>query len=312
MQDVELPLVRTFLVLADELNFRRAAERLFIAQPALSQRIARLEEKVGMRLFDRTTRRVELTFQGRELVPTAMALVSAQENFASRASALSSGRTDELRVAYTVSTGYDVVPGLVSRFRHHNPDVEVLARETWGRDVVAGLRTRAFDVAIGRVFDPPDDMEAIVLRHEGLVATLGEDHPLAGRTSLRLADLDGEQIMFWPRELAPLYHDLLLSICRAGGCTPRIVHNPIPGQRILTRLSGDVLAIRPESCRFLRPDGLVLVDLVDEVATVPVMMMWPREHRSPNDVAAWRRNAEAFADFAGWKGYGSPLEARTS
>lgn len=221
---MELRQLRYFVAVAEELHFRRAAARLHISQPPLSQQIAALESELGCRLLERTRRRVELTAAGDAFLRDARTLLAELDRAIGTARAIDSGQAGVLRIGFVGSALHSILPAAVQRFRRARPQVEVELRE---RSTVEGLRalvTGAVDVALVR---PPIEPDAtlfveVVLR-ERTIAVLPADHPLAALRRVPLRRLASEPLVLFPRAQAPGYHDLLIGRLAATGAPPRVV-----------------------------------------------------------------------------------------
>jgi DNA-binding transcriptional LysR family regulator len=187
-----------FIALAEELHFARAAERLHVTQPALSQTLRQLEAEVGVRLVIRTTRRVALSPEGALFLPSAQAAVEAFEAAIGGVRRLAAGELGHLRVGYTIGAAVDLVPEILRQFGQRYADVELeLAEYDFGRPA-AGLDGGAVDVAIMR---PPIDVEDVVFREllqEPRVACMPSSHRLAERDAVSVREVLGEPIIAAP------------------------------------------------------------------------------------------------------------------
>jgi len=197
---VELRQLRFFVTLAEELHFGRAAERVYIAQPAFSEQIKRLESELGARLFDRTSHYVRLTEAGRMFLDEIQPALARVEHAAAVAALVSRGVLGTLRVGLAGAAINELTPAILREFATRCPDVGVVLREYGFFDPTAGLSERDVDVAFVRPPLPRQrDLEVIPLRSEPRVAVMAADHPLAGSDSLSLEDLAGEPLVTGPR-----------------------------------------------------------------------------------------------------------------
>src|SRR6218665_358304 len=195
--DVNLRALRYFEALGTELNYRRAAEKLFITQPALSAAIQGLERIVGDRLFDRDTRSVSLTATGREWLPHVRKALT-EVDVALKAVATLVGHGN-VRLGYLIGTGADLLFRLLDGTDKAFPDITIEAVEFDFSDPTAGLASGTTDIALLR---PPVDvpnMEMAILAEEPWVACLPRSHPLAGRSELRIEELLDEPIVVAPK-----------------------------------------------------------------------------------------------------------------
>ena len=216
--------LRYFVAVAEELHFRRAAARLHISQPPLSQQIRQLEDELGCRLLARTRRRVELTPAGQAFLRDARQLLSELDGAVQTARRIDAGQTGRLRVNFVGSALLSIVPGIVQRFRATAPDVEIELHE---RPTVEQLRlVSAGVVDVGLVRPPIEELAEVraeVVLRERSVAVLPAGHELARLRRVPLQRLAAEPLVLFPREQAPGFHDLLMSSMAALDAHPRVI-----------------------------------------------------------------------------------------
>jgi DNA-binding transcriptional LysR family regulator len=190
--DVELRHLRSFVAVAEELNFTRAAERLHLAQPALSTQIRQLELRVGARLLDRTTRRVELTPAGRALLEAAPGLLAGVDDALRAARRAAAGETGELTVGLLATAALDVTPRILRAFAAERPQVAVSVRNVDFADPSGGVRSGDADLAMVWLPFEDEGLACDPLFDDRRMAVLAADHPLAAREALAAEDLLGE------------------------------------------------------------------------------------------------------------------------
>ena len=222
---MELRHLRYFVAVAEELHFGRAAQRLHIAQPPLSQQIRRLEEDLGDRLFHRTNRRVELTDAGRAFLVEARLTLAQAERAREVVSRTARGEVGQLLVGHMASAELSVFPRLLPAFRRRHPGVEVVFQLVGESEQLQMLRDGQIHAGFMRA--PAADRALTVkpIFREPLVAVLPTRHPLARRRSVALAELRDERFVLFPRGFAPAYYDALMAIFRDAGVEPRVVHD---------------------------------------------------------------------------------------
>jgi DNA-binding transcriptional LysR family regulator len=187
--------LRYFVVVAEELHFTRAANRLYIAQPALSEQIRRLEDELGVQLLRRTTRKVELTAAGEEFLSRARRILAEADEALAEASRAARGETGRLRVATGATAGVAQVPEMLRAFREARPDVELDLRQSDWEDYTGGLRAGAVDAAFVWLPFEQEGLSLATLHVEPRVAVLEAGHPLAAQGELRMEQLVDEP---WP------------------------------------------------------------------------------------------------------------------
>ena len=234
-------LLRAFVALAGELHFGRAAVRLHVTQPALSQQIARLERQLGVRLFDRTRTHVELTEAGAAALAAARTAVDAAAAVEDVARSHARGEAGELRLGLSPGTHY-VAQSLLAEFARRRPKVRVRASQDSSGALAEQVADGGLELAIGFCTEPRPGVECEWLRDEPAVVAVAADHPLAKRTAVALADLAGETFALVDAHDGPGYNAALHEHCRAAGFearTPADPHGPLAWETAV-RTSGCV------------------------------------------------------------------------
>ena len=284
--NVELRHLRYFVAVAEELHFGRAAERLHMAQPPLSQAIRNLEAELGAALLERTSRRVELTEAGRGLLDDARTLLASFEKALETARRTGRGETGHLTVGALSSTSV-VVPQIARRFLEREPDVGLTLRHMTVGELGGALRRGEIDVAIAYALESVPDgipwengFRTQRLALMPIVAALPGNHPLADRTSVSGAELSDEGWVNIPPSLSPEYHGTFLAICRRHGIEPKLVAEGTTMRALLELVAGGVgLAIAPSHARQLQPDGVAYIPLAGE--EIGISMFWRERGDSP-------------------------------
>ncbi|REF00432.1 LysR family transcriptional regulator [Thermomonospora umbrina] len=303
--DLSLRLLRAFLVVAEEEHVGRAARRLFVSQPALSQDVRRLERQVGVALFDRGPRGMTLTPAGAAFADAARGALLALDRAADDARrAGGAGNRPRVSLAYTPSLGNDLLPRLLPELERRRPHIEISEREVDTGEAAPAVEAGRSDLALAHCPDPSPRLRATPLADEPLVAAVAADHPLARRDGpAALDELAGLDLLLWPRRTAPAYHDRILEICRAAGLTVTVRPGP---RRALTRsylLAGrDVFALLPRGAAALPVPGLALLPLRDPDAVVPLVLLGRHDEDRPEtaEIAdALRETVAALLDAGG-------------
>jgi DNA-binding transcriptional LysR family regulator len=210
-----------FLILAHELHFRRASERLFLSQPALSKRIQRLEEKVGGALFARTRRKVALTEAGRVLVPVAERLLRESETALGLAREVTEGRAGTLRIGFGIASVSEVLPRTIIRFRRAYQRVELQMQDMSTPAQISALLEGRIDIGIVRMPIARPELDSFPLFRERLVTATPRAVPYRPRDGL--ASLRDRPFILQPRSASETFHDHVLAVCRHAGFMPSIV-----------------------------------------------------------------------------------------
>ena len=221
---IELRLWRQFVAVAEELHFGRAALRLHMTQPPLTQAIANIEKQLGVRLFDRTKRSVQLTATGQALLPEARELLARAQALPSHARAAAHGELGRLRLAFVSTVGFGLLPQWVRAFRALHPQVEFELVEATG-DVQLRLLERGEVDAGFMLHSPgfaPAGLEHLRISREPLVLALPEQHALAASRALSLAAVLAQPLVMFPRRILPSLHDAIFGMYHASGREPHI------------------------------------------------------------------------------------------
>ena len=266
--EIELRHLRYFLAVAETLHFSRAAERLGMAQPPLSQQIRRLEELIGHRLFDRTTRGVRLTLAGQLLAERARSTLDKVDDDLEQVRRLGRGEEGTLTVGFSGSVMFTQLPAAIESYRRRYPKVELRLRELATSAQLAALLDGTLDLAFMRDGDPTEGIQTTTLLKEPYVAVLPAAHRLARKRSLRVGDLRGEPFIFFARRMGPLAFDRTMACCEAGGFRPRVVQDA-PQWPTLVRLVGAGLGVSlaPACVATLAMPGAVFRDVHAQVRT---------------------------------------------
>ncbi|MFF7456860.1 LysR family transcriptional regulator [Kitasatospora sp. NPDC008115] len=283
--ELPLPQLHAFTVLAEELHFGHAAARLGIAQPPLSQQIARLEAKVGHPLFVREPGRVALTPAGRELLPAARRALADLADGLAAARAVGSGRAGRLRIGFSASLALTVLPGVLGTFRERYPDVDLDLCEMTTAPQLDALRERTIDVGLLR--EPPDDDGAGPLGFrtvltEPFLAVLPAGHPLAGRRTVDVAELADEPFVLLPRPVGPRLYDRITELCGTAGFAPRIVQHAVEWQTVCALVGAGLgVSLAPAGIRRLGLREVAFRPVEPRSVRTLVAVAWRREDRSP-------------------------------
>ncbi|KSJ20918.1 LysR family transcriptional regulator [Pseudomonas aeruginosa] len=282
---MELRHLRYFIAVAEELHFGRAAERLGISQPPLSQQIQALEEEIGARLFERTNRRVELTDAGRLFLDESRQVLAQVDKAVLLARRAHLGELGELKIGFTSSAPFtSTIPSSIHAFRKAYPDVHLDLQEMSSRQVLKALLDESLQVGVIRPLALPDAVHWVELFREPLVAVLRADHPLAAGSEdgLAIAALAEEPFVFFPRSYGTGLYDQVIALTRQAGFSPRIAQEASEAMTIIGLVSAGLgVSILPASFRRTRVDGVVYRTLSDPEATTAVWLVRRQNEGSP-------------------------------
>lgn len=280
---MELSDLRSFVAVAEELHFGRAAERLHVTQPPLSRQIRRLEDEMNVRLFHRTTRRVDLTDAGREFLADARQVLSAAERATTRARSVDRGETGRLAIGAVTPAIDGFLPDLVREYRARHPRVDVSLAEMDTASQLDALRADRLHAGFVRLAG--HDVRGLstqVLRRERLVLALPRRHRLAGEGAVPLASLAGEPVVALAPDVQPELHRRLAVACSEAGFALRVAQTTrtVPTMTALVA-AGMGVAFVPESARSTRRAGVVWREIRGKLPGVEISVAWRSWNASP-------------------------------
>ncbi|WP_110649391.1 LysR substrate-binding domain-containing protein [Salinicola peritrichatus] len=281
---MELRYLRYFVAVAEELHFSRAAERLGISQPPLSQQIQALERELGSRLLIRTNRRVELTEAGRLFLDEARDILARTERASRLVSRVGRGETGRLRIGFTTSVPLiAALPRVLLDYRRHYPDVDLRMQELNSQRQIPPLLEGDLDIGIMRATTLPDELQATLLLREPLVAVVNAASPQADeRRPLSLAQLATQPFVYFSPSAGTGLIDRFHALFAKHGLTPRIVQE-VGGPNTIISLvaSGLGVSLLPESFRHIQIDNVRYRRLEDLDAVSEVWMAHARHRATP-------------------------------
>ena len=222
---MELRHLRYFVAVAEELSFTRAAERLHIGQPPLSQQVQALEEEIGAVLFDRTRRSIRLTEAGRIFLEDAQRILALASSAAATAQRVEKGEIGQLKIGFTKSTAFTpLFPKLINTYRTRFPNVQLILQEMSTMRQVTALADYSLDIGFIR---PPENGTALplsitTLQSHRLSVFLPENHHLATRSSITIADLKNEGFIMFPRDEGTTLNPQIYRLCAEAGFIPKV------------------------------------------------------------------------------------------
>ncbi|MFC9459462.1 LysR substrate-binding domain-containing protein [Streptomyces sp. NPDC058430] len=274
----------SFVAVAEELHFTRAAERLRMTQPPLSRQIQLLEHDLGVQLLDRTNRSVRLTPAGRTFLNEARHILRQSEHAALAVRQVSAGEAGAIAIGFTAASVNSALGTLLEVARSAMPRVEVVLRELVTRDQLEAITEGSLDLGMIRPANTGPDLETRSAVREGLLAALPTGHPLAGREGdLRVEDFDGEEVLMYSPVEARYFHELLVSIFRAAQVTPVFTQYLSQVHSILAMVNaGWGIALVPEAAAQMRFGGITYKPLsLTDPKPVELNLVWRRNNDNP-------------------------------
>jgi DNA-binding transcriptional LysR family regulator len=285
---IELRQWRQFVAVAEELHFGRAARRLHMTQPPLTQAIAQLEKSLEVRLFERTKRSVELSATGLALLPHARDLLARSQALPALARAAANGEVGRLRLGFVSTAGFDLLPQWIRAFRARCPGVALELLEATGDMQLTAFARGDMDAGV-LLHSPgfaPAGLSRLGVAEEPLWLALPSQHRLTAHERLPLAEVLKEPLVIFPRRILPSVYDAVLGLYHASGQTPHIAQEAIQMQTIVNLVSAGLgVAWVPQSVRQFQRQGVVYREVKGR-AGMPVplcqtSLVWPTDAQNP-------------------------------
>ncbi len=275
---MELRHLHYFVAVAEELNFSRAAERLHMAQPPLSQQIRQLEEELEFQLFHRTKRSVQLTEAGQVFLTEAKKILQQVDRSIQTGRQANRGEVGHLVVGFVSSAAYNILPPILQTFRRSLPDVTLELRELTTNQQLQLLLDGKIDVGFVRPPVEPFDIQSEIIFHESLMVALSASHPMRKRAKVSIQALAEEPFILFPRSLAPGLYDPIISLCQRAGFSPNVVQEAIQMQTIVSLVAAEMgIAIVPASLQNLQRSGVVYKPFREQTPSVAISLIWQQQ-----------------------------------
>ncbi len=282
---MELRHLRYFVAVAEELNFRRAAQRVHVTQPSLSAQIRQLEQEIGVRLLDRDTHSVALTPAGTRFLDDSKRVLREAEESVRTAQRVARGETGELSIGFVASLGHGLLPRVLRTYRQRFPDVTLKLCEMDTNRQIEAINDRRLDLGfIGfGLAEETSDLQLAIVAEEPLYAILPQGHPLIGENppaSLPLQALAKEPFLLASRQGAPLFNPWLMILCHQAGFQPHIVQEADQPVTVLNYVAAGVgVTILPAQFSRLATVGVVFVRLDPPVPPYRYCAAWLPKNR---------------------------------
>ena len=294
--------MRYFTVLASELSFTRAAHKLNMSQPPLSYQIASLEAELGARLFNRTSRSVELSSAGKALLPHALAVLQRIEAAREQVARVAQGVEGRVTIGLAGSHFLGPFPQFIKQFREKRPGIEVVLQEMRPSDHIQALRAGQLDISLTRGQQADEQLVSLLLWRDPVVLAVPLGHRLALRTRIRLLELKGEDFVFLRLD-SSVFAQGLFDACVAAGFVPRIVQQVIEIPSVLNLVAAGLgVSLVPASLARMRRDTLAVCSLNQRLqasAGAEVSADVYLLRRSCEQPPAVHEVADALRDWAG-------------
>lgn len=279
---MELRSLRHFVTLAEELHFGRAAKRLAMTQPPLSQSLGKLERELGVRLLERTRRKVALTPAGAAFLEEARATLARAAQASEAARRAARGETGRLTVGFLAATAYTLLPLILRDFARAFPGVKLELRELLLPRQVEALLRAEIDIGLLRPPVAEAELESETIVTEPFVVALPARHPLGALGRIPAGRLAGEPFVLFPRQPGLVFHDIVMDYCLRAGFRPRVAQEANQTHTVVGLVSAGIgVALVPASTRKIRLAGVVYRPLRGAAPRSRTALAWRRGDASP-------------------------------
>ena len=282
---MELRHLRYFLAVGEEQHYGRAAQRLHVAQPALSRQIQDLEDEVGFKLFERLPRGVKLSSAGKLFLEDARRILQQVNEATARAAGVAQGRSGTLRVAFMENASWHgVVPDSLRKFRERHPDAELKLNPASSADQIEEIRSGRVDAGfMYNILKDEGELDQLSVAIEHLKLAIPKGHLLSRIKRLRLRDLVDVPFIWFPRREGPTFYDRLMQECYRGGLkSPHIIQEAGNEATVLSLVShGMGVGWINETAVWRCPKNVVILPVSDLNVPLPVVLVWRKDNNSP-------------------------------
>lgn len=279
---MELRHLHYFITVAEELHFSRAAERLHISQPPLSQQIRDLEEELGVKLFERTKRQVNLTEAGKVFLERSYQVLAQLEHAIAVTQQIGRGEIGQLAIGFVDSATYTVLPEILRVFREQFPAVELRLHEMTTAQQIQALHHKQVDIGIVRSAISESGLSVECLLHESLVLALPETHPFSTQIQLSLSSLADELFILFPAKMGPVFYEQIIHSCQQAGFRPKVAQEAAQMQTIIGLVAAGLgIAIVPASMQNFHRGGVIYRPLQEQIPKTGLYLTWRQHDFSP-------------------------------
>lgn len=271
-----------FLAVAEELHFRKAAERLFISQPGLSRQIKQMEEIIGATLFIRDKRNVKLTEAGQYLKNEIQYIFNHIDFTIKQTSLINAGSDGEVRIGFLGSAMQTIIPKLLVKVNETNPNIQFSLEELSNHLQVEAIEKDQLDIGFVRLARVPKGLRMKNIYTESFSLVLPKDHELSKHTFKSIAQVSEEQFILFSSDYSSVYYDKIMSICEDHGFSPRVSHKSVHAQTIYKLVeSGMGVAIVPSSLQYGFNLKVKFLEIPNIKQKAILSIIWKEDNRNP-------------------------------
>jgi len=282
IQNIEMRHLRYFMTVAEELHFRKAAERLYISQPGLSRQIRQMEEDLGVQLFERNNRKVLLTPAGQYLKQEVSVLLKNLEEAFEHTQLMEKGQEGSIKLGYVGSAMQNVIPELLIKFREEHPTILFNLAEMDNARQVQALLNKEIDIGFVRLNQVPEDLQLHPVLSDTFSLVLPQNHPLDARNFHSLAQLKQASFILFEKNFSPVYFERVMSVFEQASFTPNVTHYTVHANTIFRLVENQFgVAIVPTSLKEGYDMRVKFIELTDIPARTVLSTVWNTKNRNP-------------------------------
>lgn len=282
LHQIELRHLRYFLAVAEDLHFRKAAERLYISQPGLSRQIKQMEDDLGVKLFERNNRKVALTPAGTYLKQEVAMVIKNLEEVLQHAKLLEEGKEGSIKLGYVGSAMQNVIPELLIKFRETHPTIRFSLTEMDNTGQVKALLAKDIDVGFVRLNQVPEGLELRPVLNDTFTLVLPANHPLDAYSFESLDQLKDEEFILFEKNYSPVYYERVLSVFEHAGFSPRVSHYTVHANTIFRLVENHFgVSIIPTSLKEGYSMKVKFVELTNIPVRAVLSVIWNKKNRNP-------------------------------
>ncbi len=279
---LELRHFKYFLAVADELHYRKAAEKLYISQPGLSRQIKQMEEILDAQLFIRSNRKVRLTPAGKYLKDELQLLLNHLERTEKQLKLIDRGVVGEIRIGFLGSAMQNVVPQLLLKLKKSHSKVKTSLEELTNQAQLDAIEKNRLDLGFVRVASAPKGVSIYPVFEDTFSIVLPKNHPINEAQFKNISQLSEEDFILFSKDYSPLYYATIMSICEDAGFTPNISHKSVHAQTIFKLVENHLgIAIVPTALQFGFKMDVKFIELKNIKQKAVLSVIWKKENRNP-------------------------------
>ncbi len=279
---LELRHFRYFLAVADELHYRKAAEKLFISQPGLSRQIKQMEEILGTQLFERSKKKVSLTPAGSYLKEELEFIFNHLEMTTKQLKLIAEGNFGEIRIGFLGSAIQSVIPDLLVRLKQRFPLVKTSLEELSNNAQINAILKGRLDIGFVRMAGTPQGIHIKTVYKDTFSVVLPKDHRIEASNFKSMRQFSGEDFILFSQDYSPLYFDTIMSICKDHGFTPKVSHKSVHAQTIFKLVENKMgIAIVPTSLQYGFQMDVKFIELSTIKQQAVLSVIWKEDNRNP-------------------------------